>query len=308
MPGSARSAVVVSRGFGTSCLAAGPGRVPTTIRRHGPSRSRVGPVAAAVVVSITLAGCGKGFAGLDAQASDTWHRTYTLSPSGELRITNTNGSIEVEGVPGTTVEVSADRIANAATEAIARDVLPRVTIKESVAPDSVALETERISGIVVGVAYQVKYHVKAPRSASLRLTTANGSLTVNHVDGRVTALSVNGTFRGAALGGAVNARSVNGTIDAQLASVQESVALTTVNGTVRLAIPAEAKATVTATWVNGTLNTSGLQFDVAEQSRRRFEGRLNGGGVPIDLRTTNGRIRVEAAGGNGEGAPNRAGS
>ncbi len=263
--------------------------------RYGWACTKALGLASAVAGAVAVVGCGAAFVGLDAQAANTWHRTYSLAPSGEVRITNTNGGIDVEGVDGGVVDVTAERIARAATEAVARDLLPRVTIKESVSADGVSLETERVSGILVGAAYLVAYHVRAPRSAAVRIVTTNGSLSINRLDGRVTAQTVNGAFRGAHLGGGADVRSVNGTIDAQFAAVRENIALTTVNGAIRLALPDTARVTVTATWINGTLNTSGLHFDGANQSRRRFEGRLNGGGTPIDIRTTNGRIRVEAA-------------
>jgi hypothetical protein len=57
-----------------------------------------------------------------------------------------------------------------------------------------------------------------------------------------------------------------------------------------VALPETAKATVSAAWVNGGITVSGLDFEVREQSKRRFEGRLNGGGAAIDLKTVNGGI------------------
>ena len=57
-----------------------------------------------------------------------------------------------------------------------------------------------------------------------------------------------------------------------------------------MALPQTAKATVIASWVNGGINLSGLQFEVREQARRRFEGRLNGGGATIEVATVNGGI------------------
>ena len=44
----------------------------------------------------------------------------------------------------------------------------------------------------------------------------------------------------------------------------------------------------------GGINVSGLKLETTESTRRRVEGKLNGGGTLIDLRTTNGGIRVRA--------------
>ncbi len=59
-------------------------------------------------------------------------------------------------------------------------------------------------------------------------------------------------------------------------------------------LPDSAKADVTATCTNGGITVSPeLTLAVTEQSRRRLEGRLNGGGTPIELQTTNGGVRIK---------------
>ena len=103
---------------------------------------------------------------LSAQATDEWTHTYPLTAGGEVQIVNTNGRIEVEGVDGSTVEVRAERIARGATDAAARELLPRIVIKEDVKPDRVTIETERMSGIMIGAGFEVRYHVARRRARS----------------------------------------------------------------------------------------------------------------------------------------------
>jgi hypothetical protein len=43
---------------------------------------------------------------------------------------------------------------------------------------------------------------------------------------------------------------------------------------------------------NGTISTTDLSVTTAEQSRRRLEGTIGGGGPQVRLSTTNGEIRV----------------
>ncbi len=74
----------------------------------------------------------------------------------------------------------------------------------------------------------------------------------------------------------------------------DRISLSTTNGGVTLNVPETAKADVVATWTNGGMSVNGLNLDVSERSRRRFEGKLNGGGTPIELHTTNGGIRLRA--------------
>jgi len=254
------------------------------------------PIAAATVLGVAVSGC-MAHSPNNAQASDTWTRSYTVDPGAEVRIANASGNVDVEGVDGNTVEVAAERIAHGATEQLARDLVPQIPIKENVSPKLVSIETGRIDGILLGASYEVRYRVRTPRAVSLRATSNNGSVEVRMLSGRVSAQTVNGAVRASDLSGGLDARAVNGVVNVQLSELGTSnVSLTTVNGRVRLVLPPTAKATVTATWLNGAMHAQGLTFDVVDDSKRHFEGRLNGGGTPIDLRTTNGGIVVAAQG------------
>ena len=64
------------------------------------------PVAA---LAVAVSACGP-MGPLNAQARDTWTRTYTISKTGEVSISNVNGRIDVQGTDGTTVEVEAELI------------------------------------------------------------------------------------------------------------------------------------------------------------------------------------------------------
>ncbi len=249
------------------------------------------PVAA--VASVVVSGCGVPIGPFQGRASDTWTRTYPLSKIGEVTIVNVNGKVEVEGVDGSTLEVQAERIASGATDQLARDLLPRIPIEEHAAPDFVSIETKRITGFLIGASFEVRYHVNVPRTATIRATTVNGGVTVTAMDGRVVAQTTNGGVVATQIKGGIEARTVNGGIRVQLASLgSDRIELTTINGGVRVALPETSKATVSATWVNGVITMSGLQFEVEEQSKRHFEGRLNGGGTLIDLKTVNGGITL----------------
>jgi hypothetical protein len=255
---------------------------------------RVGVVV--LPLAIALAGCDISLGHLTARATDEWTRTYPLSAGGEVRIVNTNGKVEVEGVEGSTVEVRAERIARGATDAAARELLPKIVIREDVKPDRVSLETERMSGIMIGVGFEVRYHVRAPKNAVVNVTNTNGLVAVTSFGGKVVAHTTNGGVNGKNLTGGVDARSTNGGVTVDMASVgAEPISLRTTNGGVTLMLPESAKATLSASCTNGGISVSALDnLEVTEKSRRRFEGRLNGGGTAIDVETTNGGIRVRS--------------
>jgi hypothetical protein len=247
-------------------------------------------------LALVAAGCDASLGHLTARATDEWTRTYPLAAGGEVRIVNTNGRIDIEGAEGSSVEVRAERIARGATDAAARELLPRIVIKEDIKPDRVSLETERMSGIMIGVSFEVRYHVRAPKNAVINVSNTNGQVALTALGGDVTAHTTNGGVTGKAMTGAVDARSTNGGVNIEMAAVGSGkVALRTTNGGVTLALPETAKADISASCTNGGIRVASLDnLEVTETSRRRFEGRLNGGGTSIELRTTNGGIRVHS--------------
>src|SRR5262245_15332042 len=180
---------------------------------------------------------------LTARVSDEWTRAYPLEAPGEVQITNTNGAIDVEGVDGSEVQVRAERVARGATEALAREILPRITIKEDIRPDRVAIETERLAGVMIGASFSIDYHVRVPKAATVRMRTTTGTLEIDDVDGRVVVTGVNGTIKGRGLGGGVEARTVNGSVEVSVAAVgDDPIDLKTTNGPIRLVLPKSAKA------------------------------------------------------------------
>src|SRR5689334_14378568 len=110
---------------------------------HSP---RLAGRAAIVLAGVMLARCSIPAGPLNGRAADEWTHRYPLARGGTVRIGNTMGLIEVEtGAAGDVVEVRAERVARAVTEAAARDLLPRIAIKEDVKPDVVAIETEKMN-------------------------------------------------------------------------------------------------------------------------------------------------------------------
>ena len=255
------------------------------------SLPRAAAVVAAVLSTAFSAACGMG--PYNAEARDTWSRTYTLSKTGEVNIANVNGRVDIEGVDGSTVDVKAERIARAATDQLAKELLPRIPINDRSTPDLVSVETGRMNGILIGASFTVEYHVKVPKTAMVRATTVNGGISVKSVSGRAVARSTNGGVTAEDMTGSLEARTVNGGVRAHFAALgNHDITLGTVNGGIRVSLPENAKATVNATWVNGGFDSSGLKFDVRDSGKRHFEGLLNGGGTSVTATTVNGGVKI----------------
>jgi putative adhesin len=254
------------------------------------------PAALLVCFAVVLVGCqGRRQAALTGRASDEWKRSYPISADGEVQIVGANGSVEIQGGSGSTVEVHAERIVHASTDAAAKEIVPRIGIREDVSPDKIVLLTEGLSGIVIGVTIEVNYRVTMPSSVRARVRAVNGDVNVRDVAGQVVLSSTNGQVIGQNLRGGVDARSVNKGVTVSLGSFgRDPVDLRATNGSVDLTVPADVNASLEANYTNGSFEISkDLKYEpFSEPTRRRARGRLNDGGTPITITTVNGNIRV----------------
>jgi len=252
--------------------------------------------APALVAALLLAGgCEMSLGNLSGRATDEWNRSYPLAKGGQVEIVNTNGRVDIEGTDGATVEVRAERIAKAATDEGARELLPRIVISEDVKPDHVRIQTERMSGVMIGANFEVRYHVKAPRAAIVRANATNGQVAIAGMSGEIVAKTTNGAVNVKDVAGPIEASTTNGAVVVEVASLTGPVKLRTTNGAVTLTLPEQARADFSATVTNGGISVSGVKLETTEQSRRRVEGKINGGVPPIELHTTNGGVRVRGA-------------
>ena len=262
---------------------------------QGRLRIRMEIALLALVVTAGTA-CDVMFQGMNAQASDTWKRSYTLGEGGQVEVQNVNGMIEVTpSADATTVEVLAERRARAGSEDAAREALKNIKMIEQVNPKRIALGIERTATTgSFGRTVEITFHLRVPRSAAVKVNTQNGEVRVVGVAGAVEAETTNGGIVGESLGGSVKADTTNGSVRIQVTAVQpDGIRLETTNGSVELQVPADTKANVSAHWANGGFEATGLNPE-GEHGRRSFEGKLNGGGPQITLRTTNGRIRISS--------------
>jgi DUF4097 and DUF4098 domain-containing protein YvlB len=229
------------------------------------------------------------------RATDEWNKSYTVAAGGRFEVRNTNGTVTIEqGTDDSTVEVRAERVAKASSDEAAQAVLKQLEIREDVTPDAVRLETKAPQGSGRDN-HEIRYFIKVPKSIKVEARTTNGGVRLNGIANEVTATSVNGGIKGDGLSGHIEANTTNGGVEIGLASVSDGgVRLETVNGGVQLQLPRTAKADISARVVNGGVRVDeDLGFEqIGETSRRRREGRLNGGGGRIELSTTNGGIRI----------------
>ena len=235
-----------------------------------------------------------GFAGHE-RATENWSKTYQLAAGGHVEITNVNGKIELTGSDTNRVEVTAEKVGRGNSQEAAREALKRIEIQESVSPDRVRLETkiQRVAGFNTGGG-EVRYTVRVPVGANVTLHTVNGGIEVDNVRGRSELEATNGGIVARRVAGALNASTTNGGVEAEVDQLTaEGVQMECVNGGLQLTMPKGASADIDARVVNGGISVDGLNIETqGEKSRRRLEGRLNGGGPKVRIEGTNGGIRL----------------
>ena len=248
--------------------------------------------ATGLVASLLLASSA---CGLGIEAKETWTRTYTVSEGAQLDVRETNGRVRIEATDGDKVEVVATKVSRAPSEEAAKADLKEFTIKETASATRVELSSSAsdIEVLAMGRSRSVNYEIKVPRSMNVTIKATNGEVDVLGITGKLRVEATNGEIEGSNLGAGAEVTTTNGRIRLDFAKVGEAgVRCKTVNGQIIVTVPTSTNATIAARVTNGAINTDNLPVKSTDESRRRLDATLGGGGPEIRLETTNGEIRV----------------
>src|SRR5262245_16440777 len=142
----------------------------------------------------------------------------------------------------------------------------------------------------------VDFTIKLPAGVSFVARTVNGPVVAEGLLGDVAAYTVNGGIRVEATGHA-SAETVNGSIRATLGKSdwKDPLAFKTVNGSVRVSLPAASDTSVHVETVNGGIDS---EFEMSEQrrTRRSLTGTIGRGGRELQIKTVNGSVALRRAG------------
>jgi DUF4097 and DUF4098 domain-containing protein YvlB len=98
------------------------------------------------------------------------------------------------------------------------------------------------------------------------------------------------------MSGQLDASTTNGALDIDLARISDGgVKLECTNGGITVKLPKDAKASISASIVNGGIQTGDLPIEATgDNTRRKLEARMNGGGPRLDIEGINGGIKLSS--------------
>lgn len=229
------------------------------------------------------------FAAMPACAStEVFDQIYPLAVGGVFALSNTNGTVQVDGWDRNQVEVRAIKTALHDPQD-----LQRVQIDVETGADSVAVATRYPRGS--GVEVTVEYHIHVPYRIQLAaLETVNGDVNVRGVSGIGVLNSINGNVEVVDSDGRFSARTTNGDVRLQLRSLPQGdpMELSTVNGSIVLSVPADAGAEIAVANRNGDFRSDFPLRTLGAYNSTLFRGQLGAGGGEISMSTVNGGIRL----------------
>jgi hypothetical protein len=217
-------------------------------------------------------------------------RELTLSAPQVLDIRQvSNGSISVAGSRRSDVRLRARVVASAPRLEEARQLAGAVTISTAGGRiDASGPRGDRDRS------WWVSYRAEVPTAQDVELSTSNGSIALTDLHSRVRATTSNGSLHLSGTAGDVDVQTSNGSLTIQLSGTTwEGAGLraTTSNGSVRLEVPENYNARLRAGSNNGSIS---VDFPLPVQGRLTgdIETQLGTGGPVLDVRSSNGSIRI----------------
>ena len=204
-----------------------------------------------------------------------------------------NGGIKVKGEDRADVLIRACVQTQGVTDEAARTVAKNIRIETS--PNVHAENSADESN------WAVSYEILVPRSTNLKLSTYNGGIGINGVEGTLEFEAHNGGVSLNDVAGDVKGKTTNGGVAVTLSGNSwkgSGLDVETTNGGVNLSMPETYAAHIETGTVNGGFKSEISQLNVEREGRNRginLNTDLNGGGAPIRVITKNGGVRINSS-------------
>jgi Toastrack DUF4097 len=242
-----------------------------------------------------------------AARADEWSHNYPVTGKPEVVVDANDGEVEVSVASSQQVEV---RVITRGSK-INDDV--QVTGNQS--GNRVEIKLHKASRVCFGFCFQsIKVEVRVPRESDLNIHTGDGNVRIDSVRGNLQLETNDGDVRLHDVEGSVHADTHDGNIDVNgrvdllnlhtgdgnidaevsASSTPQPVwMLRTGDGNVRMRLPDKLGADLDAHTGDGHVRVDFPVTTSTAGQENSVRGKINGGGVSIELRTGDGDIHVE---------------
>jgi DUF4097 and DUF4098 domain-containing protein YvlB len=130
-------------------------------------------------------------------------------------------------------------------------------------------------------------------NGTVSLRTSGGQITADRVRGDIEANTSGGDIRLLNIDGRIQGHTSGGSVRVSLVGANRGITATTSGGDVEVILPRGTTGNVSASTSGGEVTTD-IPITTTVVKESRLEGTLNGGGQPIEARTSGGNIRLRS--------------
>ena len=259
-------------------------------------------------------------------------RQLPFAPGGSLEVLSRNGSVEISSWDKEEIKIVMEKRVSVShggtwfarflglktndieSEEDIQAILDALTVEIIGDENDLKLRTVRPTS-AEGLRYREHNEIVLPAEAQVSIEWTNGKIEISDVTGAVSAETTNGgitcekirgpmhvettngSIRGEDLSGEIKAETTNGSIELRLEAApgpDDSITCRTVNGSIEVRMPRESSFEIKARSRSSRLSDDFELTNPINVSRRSIEGTVGSGGPKVSLRTTNGRIEIDA--------------
>jgi hypothetical protein len=259
-----------------------------------------------LLTSISFISCGDGDGGLDFsddnfpptrntdfEAEESFSFEVGAGNRSQLRLEGVNSEISIIGISGVnSVTITGTKRVGSDSIQDAQEHLQELDVNVQGLANEVFIKTIQPQD-TGGRNYVVIYTITLPKNWKIQLANVNGIVTIDSVGNNVNVNNVNGNVTLMEIVGSTLVNLVNGIIESEVTlPINGTIDLSTVNGNINLAIPANTSAEFSARAAMGSISTSNLVFQNEVKTSTSLRGTLGNGQGTMSLDTGTGNITV----------------
>jgi hypothetical protein len=227
--------------------------------------------------------------------SKQFHWNGKLAIDNIIRVQGINGNVDARRAAGDEAEVTAD-ISGPHADEVRVEVVPNadgIAVCEIYRNYNSCDHGDRRGDLDHDFSRtRINYHILVPSTVRFDGHTVNGNVVAENLTRRVKATSVNGSVKVSTKAWA-EVSSVNGGVVAEMGSADwsGSLRISSVNGSITVALPPDANVEVSFSSINGHISSE-LPLTTQSAGRGHMTGRIGNGGRDLRLSSVNGSVEI----------------